>query len=405
MGGTTKSKNKYKIGQFGTGLKYTLSYLFRNNLDFHVFTGTNEIKITTEIENIEDDIFEIICINGHRTSITTKMGEDWQAWMIVRELWCNALDEGEATNEVTTDVTGKEGYTTFYIQEDINIKMVIKEWTKYFMQDSQILWQDQNYRLYPSGNHLCIYKQGVLVMENLEEKSLYNYDILDADINELREFRGTPDREISNALINADKKVIEYVLENITDSVYEGRMDWNWFVNFTDRWKEVIGEAKIITANTLSELEARGSYPDRSRLIILPTALYQPLAKQFDSISAVYTANDGGSFYEQFSEDCENKIKQALAILETCNYPFHDQLQFKYGFFEDKRTQADINMKDKIIRVSNTLIQQPLFTFIAMLIEECEHFNTGFNDNTRAFQQHFINLYTRQLLASQQIEI
>jgi hypothetical protein len=40
-----------------------------------------------------------------------------------------------------------------------------------------------------------------------------------------------------------------------------------------------------------------------------------------------------------------------------------------------------------------------------MLVEENEHFNTGLSDETRAFQQHFINLYTRQLLAGHEVEI
>jgi len=91
MGGTTKANDKYKIGQFGTGLKYTLAFLYRNNLDFKIFVGEQEVKLHTEKEEIRGETFEIICINGQRTSITTKMGEDWEAWMIVRELWCNAL--------------------------------------------------------------------------------------------------------------------------------------------------------------------------------------------------------------------------------------------------------------------------------------------------------------------------
>ena len=45
MGGTTKANDEYKIGQFGTGLKYTLAYLIRNNIDFKIFVGTEEIKV------------------------------------------------------------------------------------------------------------------------------------------------------------------------------------------------------------------------------------------------------------------------------------------------------------------------------------------------------------------------
>jgi hypothetical protein len=108
MGGTTKANDKFKIGQFGTGLKYTLAFLFRNNLDFKIFAGNDEINIYTENETIKEDLFEIICINGNRTSITTKMGAEWSAWMIIRELWCNALDEGGSIKDVVSQPVGEQ---------------------------------------------------------------------------------------------------------------------------------------------------------------------------------------------------------------------------------------------------------------------------------------------------------
>jgi hypothetical protein len=46
MGGTTKANDLYKIGQFGTGLKYTLAYLFRNNIDFKILSGANKVDVS-----------------------------------------------------------------------------------------------------------------------------------------------------------------------------------------------------------------------------------------------------------------------------------------------------------------------------------------------------------------------
>lgn len=404
MGGTTKANDKFKIGQFGTGLKYTLAFLYRNNLDFKIFVGEDEVKLHLEQEEIRGEIFEIICINGQRTSITTKMGEDWSAWMIIRELWCNALDEGGAVKEVTSDTIGEPGKTSFYIQMDIQVESVLREWNKYFIHDQQPIFENDTYKIYPAGNHLCLYKRGVLIHEN-KEKSVFSYDIGDAEINELREFKGYTAREITHAMVGANEKAVEYLLENISENHFEASMDWDWFRSFSKTWTEVIGDAKIITKETLYQIEARGTYPDRSKLLILPKQLYTVLSKQFDNISAVYIASNGNSFYETYSEECESKIKQGLTILESCEYPMHPELKFIYGFFEDKRIQAQVDIKEKVVRISNALIQQPLFTIVAMLIEENEHFNTGLSDETRAFQQHFINLYTRQLLAKNEIEI
>lgn len=98
-------------------------------------------------------------------------------------------------------------------------------------------------------------------------------------------------------------------------------------------------------------------------------------------------------------------MKQGLVILESCNYVMHPSLQFIYGFFEDKRKLATVNLDEKKVYISNTFVQKSLFSIVAMLIEENEHFNTGMSDETREFQQHFIDLYTRQLLAKHEIEV
>lgn len=406
MGGTTKSNDKYKIGQFGTGLKYTLAFLYRNNLDFKIFVGEEEVQVHLEKEEIRGEVFEIICINGNRTSITTKMGEDWQAWMIIRELWCNALDEGGALKDVTDNATGEPGKTVFYIQMDRQIQDVFKNWSKYFIHDQEVIWRNETYALYPAGNHLTLYKQGVMIYEDTAVKSLFSYDVANADINELREFRGSVSSAIFMAIREANEKVAEYFLENISEEHFEGSdMDYEWFYSWGNAWKNVIGSGKLIYPEVLTEIKARGNNPDESTLIIVPKRLYKALTKQFPGIGALQVASKSGDFFEQYSEECENKIKQGLVILESCGYPMHEELTISYGFFEDKRVQAQVLLSEKRILVSNALVQKPLFTVIAMLIEENEHFNTGLHDKTREFQQHFIDLYARQLLATHTIQI
>jgi hypothetical protein len=405
MGGTTKAKDKFKIGQFGTGLKYTLAFLFRNNIDFKIMVGTEEVKITLEKELIKEEVFEIICINGNRTSITTKMGEDWAAWMIVRELWCNALDEGGALKEITEEVSGEAGKTTFFIQEDLQIKNVLKEWDKYFIHDNQPIWENSNYKVYPGGNKLRIYKQGVLIHEDDTAPAVFAYDIKNADINELREFRGMPRFEIAHALACVDAKTVRIFFDTLTDNHCESKMDWNWYQSFGTGWAEAIGSAKIITEKTLNTIKDRGGKPDEASLIIVPKGLYDMLCKQFEGIGATRVAATIGDFYEDFDEKVESKIKQGLTILESCDYVFHPELQFVYGFFEDKTTMAKVDIKNRKVYISKAFLQKPLFTIVSMLIEENEHFNTGLSDETRAFQQHFIDLYARQVLAGHEIEI
>lgn len=406
MGGTTKSKDTFKIGQFGTGLKYTLAYLVRNNLDFKIFVGTDEVQITTEIETIRDEKFEIICINGQRTSITTRMGEDWEAWMIVRELWCNALDEGGAEYEVTSDVQTHEECTTFYIQSDYLINGVVNEWDKYFIHNKEPMSECNTHSIYSGGESLRIYKQGVLIYQDTQRRALFSYDVKNASINELREFKGLAAAEIAHALSKANEKVASYFLENITEDHYEGDMDYEWFIpNWSDSWKNVIGNGKIIHHEALQTIQDRGITVDTDSLIVVPECVYKNLTKRFPGIGALRIASKVGEFYEKYDAETENIINQACAILDTCGYIVHPELKFIYGFFEDKNVQAKISIDDKVVMISNTLLNKSMFDVVSILIEENEHFNTGLSDETRAFQQHFIDLYTKALLTSNKVNL
>ncbi len=51
------------------------------------------------------------------------------------------------------------------------------------------------------------------------------------------------------------------------------------------------------------------------------------------------------------------------------------------------------------------MVDRPMFDVIAMIIEENEHFNTGYKDHTREFQQHFIDLFTKTLLDKNKITV
>lgn len=407
MGGTTKAGDKYKIGQFGTGLKYTLAFLFRSNLLFKIFCGEEEVKLHIETEVIKDQDFDIICINGNRTSITTKMGESWEAWMIIREIWCNALDEGGSLREITTDVSGEANKTSFYIQIDSRIQEIINHWDKYFLHDAEPLFESSEYRIYPGGEMLRLYKNGVLIHEEEAFKGLFSYDVLGAEINELREFKGHMGYDIAHALANTNERVASYFLENISADHYEGsgNMTYDWYNTWGQAWVKSIGSAKLIHDEALENIRAKEIDIDTSGMIIVPKCVYSQLTKQFKGISALMVASKTNEFYEKYDERVEKKLKQAFVILESCNYLIHPELKFVFGFFEDKTRIAQVNRDTKQVCMSNTLLSQPLINIVCAVIEENEHFNTGFSDCSRSFQSHFIMLYSKQLLATHQIEI
>jgi hypothetical protein len=335
------------------------------------------------------------------------MGYDWTAWMILRELWCNALDEGGAVKSEEIELIGDADKTTFYIQIDSQLREVLNDWRKYFIHSETPVWTGASHALYPAGPHLCIYKQGVLIYEDKNKTSVFSYDVKNAQINELRQFTGSPSQAITNALYGCDEIAASYFLENVSKEHYEGNdnFDYGWYGSFNECWRKVIGNGKLIYQKVIDDMKARGNEVDLLDKIVLPKSVYKALTKQFDGIGALRIASKIGEFYEDFDDQIDNKIKQGLVILEECGYKMHPQLSYRFGWFEDKSVNARIHLDERVIYVSKALLQRPLFDIVAILIEENEHFNTGMSDNTREFQQHFINLYTRTLLAKHSIEI
>lgn len=405
MGGTTKSNDEFKIGQFGTGLKYTLAYLTRNNVDFHIFAGKDKVKIDVETEIIRNEDFNIICINGNRTSITDRMGKEWSAWMIIRELWCNALDEGGAQREVTESLTFEEGSTCFYIQITPEFKEVIDNWTNYFVHDITPVFSNTNVAIYPGGQTLRIYKNGVLIKEDVTKRSVFCYDMKNVQINELREYNGSLSQPMWECLRQADGKTISYFMETVQESHFESKADWDWFSSFEKQWKETIGSAKLIHKEALDAIKNRGLEIDHSSVICLPKPIYTALTKQFSGIGALRVADKVNEFYETFSSDADKKIKEALVILEEAGYNFSPELKFIYGVFGDKTVWAKISLDKKEVLISENIADKSLFDVVTTLVEENEHFKTGFLDNSREFQQHFIDLYVNKLLKLAKIEL
>lgn len=404
MGGTTKANDKYKIGQFGTGLKYTLAYLFRNNIDFKIFVGETEVQLSIETEVIKEENFDIICINGNRTSITTRMGADWDAWMIIRELWCNALDEGGSVRGVVENVEGVEGKTIFFIQIDKDFQTVLDNWGNYFIHDNEPLWDGPNHRIYHGGEKTRIYKQGVLI-HTVDKPALFSYDVKTASINELREFKGTTSAEIVRALKNTSPTVITHFLENVTEDHYEGTMDYKWYESFGQVWRDTIGNAKIIHQKAVDTIKERGAEYDAAKTIILPMKVYNFLTGEFKGIGALRTADKINEFYEIHSQPLADRMNEVLAILEVCEYAIHPELKFIFGAFGDKNIMGQINMDTKEVMLSDSLLEKSLFNFVAVIIEENEHFKSGFSDCTRNFQQHFINLFTKTMLDKNAVKL
>lgn len=409
MGGTTKKGQTDKIGQFGTGLKYAMAYSIREGADFLLHTGGDFVEIASIEKDIDGNKFDVICINAKETSITAQMGYDWEPWMVVREIYSNALDEGGESVEIVKDIENDsvpEGHTAIYLELTADIMAVYNNWTRYFIHDLEPLWTNGHYSVYPNNGPVRLYKQGVLVKEIPEAKGVFMYESNNCALNELRQYIGSISSQMVYALAEMDAGSVEYFLEHLDEEIhYEADMDYQWFIKFNDAWKQAIGDAKIIHTEALAVIKDRDANIDTSGLFKVPKALYDALVGQFDGIGALRVSSKVNEFFEVVSEKTERKLNEARAILEKCGYYIEPELSFVFGVFGSKKTLAQVDQDSKTVYISEKMGDASLFQFVAMLIEENEHFKTGHNDCTRAFQQHFIDLYTGALLELNEVKL
>lgn len=399
MGGTTKSEDNTKIGEFGTGLKYSVGWLMREGIDLRIFVGKKEIKFDTVSETIQLHDFEIVTVNGKKTELTTSVGRDWKGWMICREIWCNAIDEGGNSKELSSKLEGEEGKTTFYIQYTGEIKETWDNWSNYFTDEVKLCGDDIYGYIYKGCGHLRVYKQGVLVHEDKDSKSLFNYDFPNCAINEMREYRNrwSISYDIEKVIAKLDIRMADYFISEVKPSHLEYDLDYE-YSDFGESWEGVLGSAKIIKQSDFDAFKRRGVEIDEESLMTVPDGIYTQLATKMPNVSAVRRADKVNAFVETDNNELSERIVSAMTRLRSKGFTIPKKLKWQTGHFGDGNTIARVHMDDAIVFMSEKLSDMSEFELMTTIVEECEHFKTGYEDCTRQFQQHFINLYIKTLL-------
>ena len=165
IGASTKTKDDSKIGQFGSGLNYSIASLVRQDIPFLIFKGNEEIKIGTKPVDFKDETFNVILIDGKETSFTDTMGaKDWVgAFPFIREIYANALDEDEnATIKLVENIEMKDGYTTFIIEATEEVTEVINNFSSYFCKDETSLFKDEKKgSIHPKTESVVVFRHGI----------------------------------------------------------------------------------------------------------------------------------------------------------------------------------------------------------------------------------------------------
>lgn len=327
MGGTTKSDSTNKIGQFGTGLKYAISYFLRNDIPLKLFIDNNEVVFEKRKTSISDKEFDEIFMNGESMNITTRYGYQWTAWEAIREIWCNAIDESNSSKKIVSKCTKESGNTIFYIGITEETKKVLDNWDIYFNNDD-FLFDDENYSIFLNkGDYLKLYKNGVLIHEDKYYKSLFNYDIKNSELNELRQYRGYAQWDIQRAIINSNKQVVRKLIESIKSKTKEDVIEktMTWDLSTYDKTRLKFNFQGFLFLHPNSDKESSSSS------VIVPESLFNLLSsngmpcERINKISGGYYGGSGIGYSDKKDIDYKHVVNDNLKslifkILKKYNY-------------------------------------------------------------------------------------
>lgn len=415
IGASTKRDDHNKIGQFGSGLPYSIASIVRQGINLRIFSGTNEIKIETKQVEFRNKTYNQIFINGKETSYVDSMGtDDWNGvFPFVREIYSNALDEDpDATMEWVDidDVPINSGYTRFLIEETPEIKQMFDNFDQYFIKSEKAIFADEIRGEIHKKNQsdIRIFRKGILAFHDENQRSIFSYNLYDAEINESRVIKNIygAQNQIARLIESCtDKRILRKWLNGIKGG-NAGYFEhdcilWDWVATVSN---PVFVE--FILENKYYPLDVTDLYDDEDKKgrIGLPVKLlrrFLTYAPDVDILGMTSKQDPSDSNFYRIKSPSSNlfdKVNDAIQVLRKTDY--HDRLKthIEYAAFKDKMIRGYADNENDRILLSINLEDCTVDEIALIIIEEEEHLRTGFDDETRHFQSHFIKLYYNMLL-------
>ncbi|MBC8321231.1 MAG: hypothetical protein H8E34_10960 [Bacteroidetes bacterium] len=405
LGASTKKKDDSKIGFFGSGLKYAVASLLRNNIEFRIFSGETEVTFGVKPIKFREEEFNKIVVGGEVTSLTDAMGgDDWdEAFAPIREIYSNALDEdSDSTVKITENINPEATFTKVYIQMTSEMQDLYDNFDMYFLSKrSDVMFSNDFGAVYPATNKKKrLFRKGILCFSS-NAVAFFHYNSSKFEINESRTLKDEwyAKRDIARCWgacsnVASIAEIVDVL--NVGHKSSERYLEWS-HVEFSDSWLSFCENKKFYAI----EHEMIFNDYDKRNRIRLPLSMLGKLIRQYgDSIDVLGLSKDDPDeaihYIKNPSQTLMNKVLDAISILRNTRYVerFNDP-KIRIANFSDEYKAATI--KDGVIVLASKLDSMTIHEIAKILIEENEHILSGYGDETREFQNHLFNLYFEEL--------
>lgn len=421
IGASTKRGESGKIGFFGSGLKYSIAYMMRKGIDFKVFSGDDELVFSTMPETLKGQTFDRICINGKPTSYTVTMGPTWKEdWYVLREIYCNALDEGSCQLVKETEIVQpSSGKTRIFIELTEKLRSVVNDWDSYFSDERIPLFTAKNiYTCYFAHedvtpvNHQDVsvyhktagvfFRMGIRVYT--QKDCLFDYGFSSVNINEDRTAKNASGFAYAVADMAAnfvDENWVKAVLRTSKDDKpsYEyGSLTINGSDGpASDKWID-FSKKNILVVEEISGRYSEEISISKKEVFLLPSIFAKRIKKMHPDVIIL---GMGSAVGDIFSNEIEvtNKIrfllKEVSQALSDMNYPVTHKISVVE--FDDDKVLGAADKDNNRILLSSRVFDMGRREIAMTIMEETEHLNSGKEDETRAFQTHLISEWLKTM--------
>lgn len=228
------------IGYFGTGLKYAIATLLREDGAVNMVIDGYAYHFTTEWRGVRGKEFGFIFMNDVQLPFTTELGKNWQLWQAYRELYSNCIDEGGEVLSSDDTFDGGEGKGTIIVVEGLD---QIHEESSRFILRSEPKHVIGNVEIHEGATSGVFYK-GIKV---LDLPTKFTYNILSGlTLTEDRTVsQWDAEYAITSALIHTnDTDALLDVLSVTEEEFHEAKFNWSKYATPSEPFMRLVSKLK-----------------------------------------------------------------------------------------------------------------------------------------------------------------